>query len=121
MSADSSPISAELSAIMVNKEYFDEKVFSTVFQPTKCPATDDTRLHSSVDLRHWWKIIRRTSAPTAFDWLMLETLIQQETIDQGEFNGLFVARIKLRLKVMASFQMIFEKTPGEGGEIDRLG
>ena len=52
---------------------------------------------------------------------MLETLIQQETIDQGEFNGLFVARIKLRLKVMASFQMIFGKTAGEGGEIDRLG
>jgi len=30
--------------------YSDQKVSSTVFHPAKCPATDDTRLHSSLDL-----------------------------------------------------------------------
>jgi hypothetical protein len=54
MSADSSPISSALSAINENFceecEFFDEKVSSTVFQPAKCTATDDTRPHSSLDL-----------------------------------------------------------------------
>ena len=49
-SADSSPKSSELSAIKGICRYFDEKDSSTVFRPAKCPATDDTLLHSSADL-----------------------------------------------------------------------
>ena len=51
MSSDPILISSEPSAIDVNAQYFGDKVFSTVFQPAKCHAIDDTQLHTWVDLQ----------------------------------------------------------------------
>jgi hypothetical protein len=49
MSSDPTPIPSEPSAIDVNAQYFDGKVFSTVSQQEKCHAIDGTQLHTSVD------------------------------------------------------------------------
>jgi len=50
MFIDLTPKSFEPSATKAVFQFFDEKVSSTEFQPTKCPSIDDTLPHSSLDL-----------------------------------------------------------------------